>query len=222
MNYINRLLGDNEDVLIVARRHWLAVLSATVKAIVAIVVLVAAIWAVWRYVGFWQPYLVLVLVAILLWPITTLVVAYLRWSHEVYIVTNFRVIQVDGVFNKNVLDSSLEKVNDVMMRQSFFGRMMDYGDVEILTASEDAINRFDQIAHPIRFKHTMMSAKNELEGTGRSRRASARCGENEERQGSVDEELLSGLVLMKERGLLTEEEFRCKAAELQRRGSQRA
>jgi uncharacterized membrane protein YdbT with pleckstrin-like domain len=60
----------------------------------------------------------------------------LVWSHHQYIVTNWRVLQISGIFNKNVIDSSLEKVNDVKMTQSFFGRIFNYGNVEILTASE--------------------------------------------------------------------------------------
>jgi hypothetical protein len=35
------------------------------------------------------------------------------WTSRQYIVTDWRVIQISGVFSKEVTDSSLEKVNDV-------------------------------------------------------------------------------------------------------------
>ena len=60
----------------------------------------------------------------------------LIWWNRQYIITSLRVIQISGVINKNLTDSSLEKVNDVKLSQSIVGRLFDYGNVEILTASE--------------------------------------------------------------------------------------
>ncbi len=51
-------------------------------------------------------------------------------------------MQISGIFNKSVIDSSLEKVNDIKMDQSALGRMFGYGDIEILTASELGVNLF--------------------------------------------------------------------------------
>src|SRR3970040_80145 len=65
----------------------------------------------------------------------------LIWWNRQYVITSRRVIQVSGTFNKRVTDSSLEKVNDVKMVQSFFGRLFDFGDLELLTASEAVIDK---------------------------------------------------------------------------------
>src|SRR5688500_19639419 len=73
-------------------------------------------------------------------PLAGMIRDILIWSNRQYIVTNRRVIQVTGVLSKEVLDTSLEKVTDVKMTQSFLGRMFDYGDIEILTASELGVN----------------------------------------------------------------------------------
>jgi uncharacterized membrane protein YdbT with pleckstrin-like domain len=90
----------------------------------------------------------------------------LRWNTHQYVVTNRRVVQIFGLFNKNVTDSSLEKVNDVRMDQSFWGRIFNFGDIEILTASELGINRFTFIGDPIGFKTAMLNAKFRLEQNG--------------------------------------------------------
>ena len=37
-------------------------------------------------------------------------------------------------------DSSLEKINDAVLEQSFFGRMLGYGDLDVLTASEIGVD----------------------------------------------------------------------------------
>jgi uncharacterized membrane protein YdbT with pleckstrin-like domain len=87
---------------------------------------------------------------------------FLLWYNRQYIVTNRRVIQTAGVFSKDVVDSSLEKVNDVKFSQSFWGRLFDYGDIEILTASEVGANVFRSIGEPIKFKTAMLNAKERL------------------------------------------------------------
>ncbi len=73
-------------------------------------------------------------------PLVDMLRHILDWTNRQFIITNRRVIQVSGFINKNVTDSSLEKVNDVKLAQSFWGRLFDYGDVEILTASELGTN----------------------------------------------------------------------------------
>lgn len=94
--------------------------------------------------------------ALLLW--TTL-----RYISQEYVLTNRRVLQVEGVVNKRVMDSSLEKINDAVLEQSIFGRMFGFGDLKILTASEAAISEFKMIRRPIQFKKAMLDAKYEYE-----------------------------------------------------------
>ena len=77
--------------------------------------------------------------------------------------TNRRVIQVEGVLNKKVTDSSLEKVNDVVLTQSVFGRVFGFGDLEVLTASESGISKFLMLVQPVAFKRAMLDAKHEYE-----------------------------------------------------------
>ena len=106
-----------------------------------------------------MAYLALLLLIV---PIARFVYHFLLWQNREYIISNRRVIQIDGIINKNVIDSSLEKVNDVKMTQSVFGRILDYGDVEILTASELGVNLFQRIGHPIKFKTAMLNQKEAL------------------------------------------------------------
>ena len=64
------------------------------------------------------------------------------WSAQDYLVTNRRVIKVEGILNKHSADSSLEKINDAVLDQSIFGRMLGYGDLDILTATEESVDRY--------------------------------------------------------------------------------
>ena len=48
--------------------------------------------------------------------------------------------------------------NDVRLTQSIPGRMLGYGTLEIITASESGINRLEYLPRPMDFKKAMMAA----------------------------------------------------------------
>lgn len=198
--YIQSLLGQNERILLETRQHWFILLSNILLEIVLILLLVAGFTAL--TVAFPAAAIGFLLVLI---PLVGMGRDILAWYNRGYIVTNRRVIQIAGVFNKNVIDSSLEKVNDVKMNQSFLGRLFDYGDIEILTASETGDNLFRRISDPIRFKTAMLNAKEKLgyEGTG------SHSQSNESIPAQIAE-----LDELRKKGILTEEEFKKKKAEL--------
>ena len=201
--YLNNLLGENETILFVTRQHWLVLLGEIlVEALltIAIIVLVTMLWSLLPM----NP-LVLFGFLLLILPLGSMGRDYLIWGNRKFVVTTRRVIQVSGVFSKNVTDSSLEKVNDVKMEQSFLGRLLDYGDIEILTASELGANLFRRIGRPIRFKTAMLNAKAKLE-TGQ-----ASGGGRQELDVPA---LIAQLDGLRKQGVLTEEEFQKKKAEL--------
>jgi uncharacterized membrane protein YdbT with pleckstrin-like domain len=87
----------------------------------------------------------------------------LAWKNFVlrtneYLLTNHRVIQQTGILNKRSMDSRLDKVNNVEHRQSLWGRIFGFGDVEIDTASETGMAFFRNISRPLDFKHAIVSA----------------------------------------------------------------
>jgi uncharacterized membrane protein YdbT with pleckstrin-like domain len=202
--YLNSLLGENEQVLFLTHQHWLVLVGEILTECllsVALVVLVSLIWALWV-----PNVLVALGYLLLIFPLISLWRDVLIWSKRKYVVTNRRVIQLSGVFNKNVTDSSLDKVNDVKMSQSFWGRVFNYGDIEILTASELGVNKFTHIGQPIQYKTAMINAKEKLE------RAPAEAGPSRPVRTAAD--LLVQLDELRQNGVLTEAEFQSKKAEL--------
>lgn len=81
-------------------------------------------------------------------------------SHD-YVLTNRRVIQEEGILSRRSMDASLGKINNVEHRQTLWGRLLGYGDVEIDTASETGTTRFAQINHPVEFKRAVLGAAEE-------------------------------------------------------------
>ena len=199
-DYIRRLLGENERILLATRQHWFVLFSNILLEILLIVLLVLGISAATVVYPIASAGFVLVLV-----PLIGMIRDILIWSNREYIVTNRRVIQISGVFDKNVVDSSLEKVNDVKMSQSFLGRLFDYGDIEILTASELGINLFRRIGDPVKFKTAMLNAKEEL-GYGE-------MGARPQAEEDIPT-LIAKLDGLRKQGIISEAEFQKKKAEL--------
>lgn len=75
-----------------------------------------------------------------------------------YVLTNYRVIQQTGIFSKRSVDSRLDKINNVEHLQTFWGRILGYGDLEIDTASETGTSRFPRITRPLDFKRYILGA----------------------------------------------------------------
>ena len=199
-SYIQSMLGESERVLLVTRQHWFVLFSAITAEIFITLVIVAGVSVATIYYPPAAFGFVLVFV-----PLLSALRDILIWSNHEYLVTNRRVIQISGIFNKNVVDSSLEKVNDVKMSQSFFGRMFDYGDVEILTASEIGVNLFRRIGDPVKFKTAMLNAKEKL--------GFAEAGAHVQRAGDIPA-LITELDELRKKGIVTEAEFQKKKAEL--------
>ena len=200
--YLNRLLGENETIIHVTHQHWLVWLGEIlVESLltIAIIVLITVLWTLLPNPLVASGYLLLLL------PFGSMLRDYLIWDNRKYVVTSRRVIQISGVFNKDVTDSSLEKVNDVKMEQSFLGRLLDFGDIEILTASEQGINLFKHIGSPIRFKTAMINAKAKLE--------LEHAGGGKPAEMDVPA-LIARLDDLRKHGVLSEEEFQKKKAEL--------
>jgi uncharacterized membrane protein YdbT with pleckstrin-like domain len=172
--------------------------------IVVTIVAVTLVWAFWAPLApAWVGYLLLLI------PAASMVRDALVWRNHKYLVTNRRVIQVFGVFNKNITDSSLEKVNDVRMEQSYAGRVFNFGDIEILTASELGVNRFTFIGNPVEFKTAMLNAKFALE-SGEDIRPSVIT-----QHPAMDvPRLIQELDELRQKGILTEAEFQAQKAKL--------
>src|SRR5215468_6651381 len=157
--YLINLLGENEHILFVTRQHWLVLFGEILSELIIAAILGGLVTLIW----FWLPDpLVPLGYFLLLLPAVSLLRDLLIWRNRQYVVTNWRVIQIAGVLNKEVSDSSLEKVNDVKLEQSFFGRLLGYGSIEILTASELGVSKFNNIGRPIRLKTAMLNAKENL------------------------------------------------------------
>lgn len=209
MGYVEGLMAKNEQIVIKTRQHWMVLVGSIIgNALFALIIIVIGVGLLMS--GAAAPFavpLILLALVLLLIPAWLFIHAYLDWWNEEYLITNRRVIQAEGIFNKQVIDSSLEKVNDVVLSQSFLGRLLDYGDIEILTASEIGVNKLRTIARPVKFKTEMLNQKEAL-GTDEHFGAHVAVG-----QGDIPT-MIAELGELRKQGVLTEAEFQQKKAQL--------
>lgn len=168
MSYAKNLLSRGEEVVFESRQHWLAVLAETWLFVIgAIVALALSIWATTTDIGSLRGIIQIVALVGLLVCLVYIGLKIWAWRNQEFLITTRRVIKAQGIFNKEMGDSSLEKVNDARLSQSFLGRIFDYGTLDILTASEAAesgmLNDFPMLAEPVKFKVAMLNQKERLE-----------------------------------------------------------
>jgi uncharacterized membrane protein YdbT with pleckstrin-like domain len=201
--YVESLLGERENIILIAHQHWFILIRAIVLEIIIMLILIALTIIAGAYLPEFALLIGAIGTILLLLPLSTMMRDILDWMNRQYIVTNRRVIQFSGILNKNVTDSSLVKVTDVKLEQSAFGRLFNYGDIEILTASEFGVNLFRRIEEPIIFKTSMLNAKERLEH-----------GDGAVQPTEDILELIASLDRLHDLGILSEEEVKQKKAEL--------
>jgi hypothetical protein len=225
------LLATGERVLLVRQRHWLTFLEAgrwfALSLGIGFLVLVldqsvpddgvAGFLSTILDWGFWLFFLIGV--AGVGWYL-------LAWRVERYLVTTRRVIETGGVINKYSRDTSLQALTDMIVGHPWLGRIVGYGEIVLLTASEAGTTKIRFLPDADGFKKALLDATHEHDlevGGGRALQeaiavASAPPSEPPGASApppptpaamSADEidSAITRLADMRDRGLITQEEF---------------
>ena len=163
--YSDSLLTEGEHVVYRGKQHVLSLIlrgrSAVGLLIVGLLLLIFIVFARWTGIG-QQAGLSIGAILLIIGAII-LFYRWWQWTNQDYLVTNRRLLKVTGILNKHSADSSLEKINDAILDQPVLGRMLNYGDLTILTAAEEAVDRYHMLSNPKEFKKAILSQKHTLE-----------------------------------------------------------
>lgn len=178
--YLKSLLGMNEDVLLIARQHWILLVKEMLRAAAMgfaflTTPLMLLTFFIRGLMGIPDERLPAPLLGfnLAVGPLAFCVLEVLRWRNRQYAVTTRRVIEVWGVVKKKVIDRPLESVIDVEIRQSLLARLFGYGDIYVLIPGEligaeggdddiggpESVSVARGIGAPIRFKNAILDAK---------------------------------------------------------------
>ena len=231
------LLASGERVILVRQRHWLTFLEAgrwfvlSLGCGILLLILgqqfgeggVSGFFGTILDWGFWICLIIGVLGVG--W-------FFLVWHVERYLVTTRRVIETGGVVNKYSRDTTLSMITDMIVGHPWLGRIVGYGEIDLLTGSEAGRSKIRFLPDADGFKKALLDAKHEYEmevGGGRVLQeavAAAHAAPVPEPapappsapRGSLTADevdaSLSRLADMRDRGLITQAEFDEKKREL--------
>lgn len=144
-------LQKGEKILLVTYSSWT---SLIIPVFLALVGLVAS-----YFIAISHPYPWGWLAAIA--GLLNLLIRYYAWKVNIWVVTNYRVVDEAGLLSHYAKESPLDKINNVSYDQSIAGRLFNYGHVEIQTAAEVGATDYYNVNHPRRLKDTITSAQSE-------------------------------------------------------------
>jgi len=192
-----RLLIEGEELILDLRPHWIALVGPTIVTLVVVAgYLLAVAYApdegAGRSVVVWGG-LVLAVVILIWYPLRR----FIDWATSNFVVTTDRVIHREGFIAKRSMEIPLEKINDVRFRQSVFERIIGAGDLILESAGEFGRNVFSNIRDPEHVQKTIYH-QGELNQEREMRPGPAAPTATTELQRLAD---------LRDRGVLTEEEF---------------
>ena len=199
MTFPRRLLIEGEDLVLDLRPHWIALVRAVLIALV-----VAVAWFLllrnlpdgttgdvlrWIILG--------VGVILLIWYALRDLV---EWLTSNFVVTTDRVIHREGFIAKRSMEIPLEAINDVRFQQGVFERIIGAGTLVIHSASEAGRQEFADVRDPEMVQKTIYH-QGEL-----NQQRMRGSGQVVPQAPSMTTEL-QRLADLRERGVLTEDEF---------------
>jgi uncharacterized membrane protein YdbT with pleckstrin-like domain len=140
------------------------------------------------------------------------------WKVNIWVVTNFRVIDEAGLLSHFAKESPLDKINNVSYDQTIGGRLFNYGHVKIQTAAQIGATDYYNVNHPKRLKDTITAAQADFQNWQYGNQAAQMAAALEARQPSPRGEAgqvnapqvaaeLEKLFDLKMKGAISEDEY---------------
>jgi uncharacterized membrane protein YdbT with pleckstrin-like domain len=202
VGFPRRLLADNEEMVQDLRPHWIALVG---PAVVLVLVIVAEI----LFFAYFEPPSIVAWLALLAGAVVLIafpVRSLLAWITSHFVVTSDRVIHRSGWLAKRSMEMPLERINDVTFTQSVLERLVGAGSLRIQSASEHGQNHFRDIRRPEDVQKLIYELSEANENRMRAQgQAGTETIETSDDTSPLEE--IERLGRMKERGLISEEEF---------------
>lgn len=142
MTFPRSLLSKDEEIALDLVPHWWYITPASIYLGCAVLVGLVAVTQDWP-----DPLKLLIGLVILV-LLGHFGIVYARWRTTNFVVTNERVIERHGLFNKQGIEMPLDRINTVFFNQTVFERMLGAGDLAIESAGETGKQTFSDIRKP--------------------------------------------------------------------------
>jgi uncharacterized membrane protein YdbT with pleckstrin-like domain len=207
MHGMRTTLKKDEKILLITRQHWLRLVLPCFAWLLLTVLL---IW----WLNNTTAWIIILIAA--LYPLFE----YISWRHNLWSVTNLRIIDETGFITRYSKESPLDKINNVEYDQSVWGRIFGFGNVDIQTAAEMGETKYMLIHHPKLLKDTITHAQEEYKKTQLTNQANqlaeaiarTNSGTQPSQQMIADE--LDKLFSLLQKGAITQEEYMAQKGKL--------
>jgi uncharacterized membrane protein YdbT with pleckstrin-like domain len=216
--YPKKLLNENEEVALDLRPHWWFFSKHIASGIPLFIVVILIIADTHGSVNKWL---------LLLWAIVAVAWGvwlgfnYLQWNFTHFVVTSDRVIFRTGVLAKRGVEIPMERINNINFHQGMWERVIGAGDLDIESAGKEGQSHFDDVWHPDGVQQELYR---QMEANAKKRAGWSNPGMTATAATpapaaggtsapSVPEQLQQ-LADLRDRGVITAEEFETKKAQL--------
>lgn len=144
--------ADDEKIIRIWRRHPVTLLSPAFKVLAFAVIPIALL----LFTGpsmLGNPVLFVLFMIILGIVVTYGAYQWVSWYGDVYILTNYRIIDVEqrGFFNRSFAETTLNNIQDISHDVSgVMATLWDYGTIVVQTAGASPDISLNQVGHPQR------------------------------------------------------------------------
>ncbi len=144
MGYVRHVLQPDEKLVYETRLSWAMYLPGLATLVLALIVFILLRGA-WDGKLWWVSAVVAIAGVGLMareW--------FFRWTTEIAI-TDRRIIFKRGFIRRDTIEMSLDKVESVDVRQSLFGRLLNYGDI-VVRGTGSGFEPLRTIDNPLEFR----------------------------------------------------------------------
>lgn len=135
--------------------------------------------------------------------LTLSIAAWILRSSSEFAVTNRRVMIKIGLIQRRTLELNLSKVESIEVEQTFWGRLLGFGEIEVI-GTGGTRERFGQIAAPLEFRKAVHEA---AESASELRFANAPQGQIASEAPADPLERIEKAKAMLDKGLISQDEF---------------
>ncbi len=197
-------LKTDEEVVLELHPHWFTMVIPILITAVGVVggIMLSSV----------TPLFIILAVVVILYFLFKIV----QRNNNIWVVTNLRVIDEEGVITSKSKESPLDKINNMNYRQTLWGKIFGYGDVEIQTAAEIGATTYRMVSSPKRLKDTITQMQEEYKNSIIKRQAEQMARamvDTNQGKSNVSDELERLYELMK-KGAITEEEYNSRKEKL--------
>ena len=159
------LLDGGEVVELKIKPSMWFILFASFRMLLAmgsIVVLSYPLSRVLDPVGLTHPLLLKVAMAL---AGARLAIATLQWVSRIYVLTNRRVMRIRGIFNVDIFECELSRIQNTFMRLTLYERLFALGTIGFATAGTGGIEAsWENVNHPLEIHERVRAAIHKAQG----------------------------------------------------------